>query len=151
MYEAQGNYAEALATYTQAIALSKRCGRRPAVKPRAPASLPNGPRCTTRSSACSFSRTGGDAFLTSERGRARAFLDSLATGQVELSDDAAADLLADENEAYAVRQSAEDALARAQAPIHPTRNSSPTWNSSLAAAEPPTARRWRPSSLAGIS
>ncbi len=53
------------------------------------------------------------AFLTSERGRSRAFLDSLATGYVELSDDAAADLLAREQETYAVRQAAQDALAKA--------------------------------------
>ena len=54
------------------------------------------------------------AFLTSERGRSRAFLDSLATGSVELSDDAAASLLAAEQEAYAARQAAQDALAKAR-------------------------------------
>ena len=42
--------------------------------------------------------------------RARALLDSLATGHIELFDDAAAVLLADETEAYAVRLSAEDAF-----------------------------------------
>jgi CHAT domain-containing protein/Tfp pilus assembly protein PilF len=56
-----------------------------------------------------------DAFRISERGRARTFLDSLATGQVELSDNAAADLLAREIEAYAVRQAAQEALAKAKA------------------------------------
>ncbi len=55
------------------------------------------------------------AFLTSERGRARAFLDGLATGSVELSDDASADLLAHEHETYAARQAARDALAKARA------------------------------------
>jgi CHAT domain-containing protein len=59
--------------------------------------------------------SGPEAFFTSERGRARTFLDSLATGQVELFDNAAADLLARENEAYAVRQAAQEALARAEA------------------------------------
>jgi CHAT domain-containing protein/tetratricopeptide (TPR) repeat protein len=61
-------------------------------------------------------------FCTSERGRARAFLDSLATGHVELSDDTAADLLAREQGAYAARQAAQDALARARAldPPDPT-------------------------------
>ncbi len=56
-----------------------------------------------------------EAFLTSERGRARAFLDSLATGQVALTDDTAADLLAREQAAYAARQAAQDALAKARA------------------------------------
>ena len=53
------------------------------------------------------------AYLASERGRARAFLDSLATGEVQLSDVRKADLLAQEQEAYAVRQAAQDALAAA--------------------------------------
>lgn len=56
-----------------------------------------------------------DAFLLSERGRARTFLDSLATGQVELADNAATDLLSAEQEAFAVRQSVQDALAKAKA------------------------------------
>ena len=56
-----------------------------------------------------------EAFRTSERGRARAFLDSLTTGYVELSDNAAADLWNREQEAYAVRQATQDALARARA------------------------------------
>jgi CHAT domain-containing protein/Tfp pilus assembly protein PilF len=56
-----------------------------------------------------------DAFATSERGRARAFLDSLATGHVELSDDEATGLLTAEQEAYAARQTAQNALTRAGA------------------------------------
>ena len=55
------------------------------------------------------------AFHTSERGRARAFLDSLATGQVQLADDAAADLLTREQESYALRRAAQEALARTRA------------------------------------
>jgi tetratricopeptide (TPR) repeat protein/CHAT domain-containing protein len=55
------------------------------------------------------------AFITSERSRARAFLDSLTTGQVQLSDDAARDLLERERNAYAARQTLQDALARARA------------------------------------
>jgi tetratricopeptide (TPR) repeat protein len=51
------------------------------------------------------------AFLISEKGRARAFLDSLGTGQIQFSDDAMTDLLTREQEAYAERQSARDALA----------------------------------------
>lgn len=55
-----------------------------------------------------------EALRTSERGRARAFLDSLSTGYVELSDTAAAGLLEREQEAYAARQAAQDAVARAR-------------------------------------
>jgi CHAT domain-containing protein len=55
------------------------------------------------------------AFLTAERGRARAFLDAMATGYVQLSDDDSADLLAQEQETYAQRQAAQDALAKAKA------------------------------------
>jgi CHAT domain-containing protein/Tfp pilus assembly protein PilF len=55
------------------------------------------------------------AFTLTERGRARAFLDSLATGQVELTDNVAADLLAQENQAYSARQAAQETLAKAKA------------------------------------
>ena len=55
------------------------------------------------------------AFYTSERGRARSFLDSLATGYVELSDDTAALLYTQEQEAYSVRQAAQDELVKAKA------------------------------------
>src|SRR4030067_588559 len=58
---------------------------------------------------------GTDASLPTERGRARAFLDSRATGYVQLSDDEAAGLLVREQEAYAQRQAAQDALAKARA------------------------------------
>ncbi len=56
-----------------------------------------------------------EAFFISERGRARAFLDSLATGQVELTDNEAAELLVQEQEVYAQRQSIQDNLAKARA------------------------------------
>ena len=55
------------------------------------------------------------AFYASERGRARSFLDSLATGYVEFNDQTAAALYAREQEAYAVRQTAQDALVKAKA------------------------------------
>lgn len=55
-----------------------------------------------------------EVFQTSERGRARAFLDSLSTGYVELSDAAAAELLRREQDAYATRQAIRDALARSR-------------------------------------
>lgn len=54
------------------------------------------------------------AFETSERGRARTFLDSLATGYVELNDNVSANLYAQEQETYAARRAAEEALIRAK-------------------------------------
>lgn len=55
------------------------------------------------------------AFLTSERGRARSFLDSLATGQVQLSDDDLQALIDREREVYAQRFAVRDQLARVRA------------------------------------
>jgi CHAT domain-containing protein len=52
-----------------------------------------------------------DAFRASEQGRARAFLDALATGEVQLSDQTTADLLARERELYARLLGAQYALA----------------------------------------
>jgi CHAT domain-containing protein/tetratricopeptide (TPR) repeat protein len=54
------------------------------------------------------------AFSLSERGRARAFLDSLATGEIQLADTEANELLERERGAYAGRQTARDAFARAR-------------------------------------
>jgi CHAT domain-containing protein len=61
------------------------------------------------------------AFLVSEQSRARALLDSLVTGQIQLGDHPAAGLLAREGELYARRQSLQDRLiqARVQSPPDP--------------------------------
>ena len=75
------------------------------------------------------------AFQTSERGRARVFLDSLATGHVELSDQQAATLLAREQETYAARQAAQDALAAARAFVPPDPPLVAGLEAQLAAAE----------------
>lgn len=56
-----------------------------------------------------------EAFNTSERGRSRSFLDSIATGYVELNDNQSAELYAQEREAYAFRLSLHEALNRAKA------------------------------------
>lgn len=60
-----------------------------------------------------------EAFNMTERGRSRSFLDSIATGYVELSDNASAALYAQEREAYANHQSLLEALnrAKAQSPV----------------------------------
>jgi CHAT domain-containing protein/Tfp pilus assembly protein PilF len=55
------------------------------------------------------------AFNTSERGRARTFLDALSTGQVQLADNEASELLERESTLYAERQAVQDALAQARA------------------------------------
>lgn len=62
------------------------------------------------------------AFFTAERSRARSFLDSLATGQVQLND-SDADIFNREEEAYRHRQTLLDTLikARAQSPPQPGR------------------------------
>ncbi len=53
------------------------------------------------------------AFLTTERGRARAFLDALALGHAQLSG-AADDLFSNEMRTYATRQAAQQALSQAR-------------------------------------
>jgi tetratricopeptide (TPR) repeat protein len=55
------------------------------------------------------------AYLLSEQGRARTFLDSLATGQVQLDNAGAQKLVIAEQEAFTVRLAAQEALARARA------------------------------------
>lgn len=59
------------------------------------------------------------AFQTSERGRARTFLDAVSSGHVELSDNQAAELLAREQETYAQWQGLQDTLARARGAAPP--------------------------------
>ncbi len=78
---------------------------------------------------------GEQAFLTTERGRARAFLDSMSTGYVQLSDAASADLLAREQAANVARQAAMDALSRARAQQPPDAALIADLESQLAAAE----------------
>jgi CHAT domain-containing protein len=115
-YEHQGDIAQALVHYTQAMDMLEAV--------RAVAGSEQGRAGFIAQHADIYQRTallyhqqGQDdlAFLVSERGRARAFLDSLATGAVQLSDQASAALLAQEQETYTARQSAQDALASARA------------------------------------
>jgi len=75
------------------------------------------------------------AFVTSERNRARAFLDSLATGSLHLIDQDANDLLTREQTAYMARQSAQDALALARARIPPDSTLIANLEKQLTAAE----------------
>jgi CHAT domain-containing protein/tetratricopeptide (TPR) repeat protein len=75
------------------------------------------------------------AFLTTERGRARAFLDAMATGYVQLSDADADDLLTQEQAAHAARQAAQTALSRARAQQPPDTALIAELEAQLAAAE----------------
>lgn len=54
------------------------------------------------------------AFYTAERGRARLFLNMLTAGQLQLLNEAGADLLAQEREAFILQTIARDDLARAE-------------------------------------
>jgi CHAT domain-containing protein/Tfp pilus assembly protein PilF len=76
-----------------------------------------------------------EAFLVSEQGRARTFLDSLATGHVQLSDDEGTDLWNREQEAYAARQAAQDALTHANTLDLPDAELVTKLEAQLAAAE----------------
>jgi len=55
------------------------------------------------------------AFRTTEHGRARTFLDGLATGQVQLADNEANELIERESSLYTERQATQDAIAQARA------------------------------------
>ena len=116
VHQAQGRYAEALVAYQEAMDTFERI--------RAVAGSEAGRATFIAQYAHLYTRAAGlfhqqgqaeEAFFTSERGRARAFLDSLATGHVELTDNEADALLVQEQEAYAGRQAAQDALVKARA------------------------------------
>jgi CHAT domain-containing protein/Tfp pilus assembly protein PilF len=116
VYDAQERYTEALKYYQQAMDVLE------AVRALAGSELGRAAFIAEYAGlyarvASLFHQQGHDeeAFFASERGRARAFLDSLATGHVELTDNEAAALLAREQEAYKSRQAAQVALVRARA------------------------------------
>ena len=119
VYDAQGQYEEALDCYEQAMSTFEAI-RATAGSEQARAAFIAQHIDLYHRAAALYHQLGRDdqAFLTTERGRARAFLDSLATGYVQLSDNEAAALLEREREAYAARQAALEALvkARAQSP-----------------------------------
>jgi CHAT domain-containing protein len=116
VYQAQGRYTQALTSYQQAMDTFETVRAMAGSEQGRADFIAQYADLYTRAAGL-FHQQGQDeaAFFTSERGRARAFLDSLATGHVELSDNEAAVLLAQEQEAYAGRQAAQDALAKARA------------------------------------
>jgi CHAT domain-containing protein/uncharacterized protein HemY len=120
VYHAQGRYDEALAHYAQAMDVLEAV-RATAGSEQGRASFIAQHAGLYERAAALYHQQGQDeqAFLTSERGRSRAFLDSLATGYVQLNDEAASDLLERERDAYAVRQAAQNALSQARATSPP--------------------------------
>lgn len=76
-----------------------------------------------------------EAFFTSERARARTFLDSLATGFVQLDDTELEQLLEQEQSAYRTRQALQDALAQTRAQEPTDEQLVTALESDLAAAE----------------
>jgi CHAT domain-containing protein/Tfp pilus assembly protein PilF len=114
--ERQEKYGEALATYKQAIEIIDSLRVTAGNAPARASFIAQYSSLFDRIIALHIKQGQvDDAFVVSEGGRARAFLDSLSTGQVELFDNAATELLVRENEAYAVHQSTQDALAKAKA------------------------------------
>ncbi len=120
VYRANGQYSEALRSYREGIEVLESV-RSAAGSDQARTSFVEG-------YAAAYDRVitllhqqdaVAQAFWYSERGRVRVLLDAIATGQVQLSDNEAAVLLDAEQEAYAVRQSAQDALAKARAATPP--------------------------------
>jgi CHAT domain-containing protein len=120
VYEAQGRYTKAQDSYQQAIEILEAL-RTIAGSEQSRASFIAQFASVYNDYTTLLHRQGQheEAFLISERGRARAFLDSLATGQVQLRDDAAAELLAQEQELYAQRRALQDNLAQARAQTPP--------------------------------
>jgi CHAT domain-containing protein/tetratricopeptide (TPR) repeat protein len=115
-YERQGDSTQALAHYTQAMEMLEAV-RAEAGSEQGRAGFIAQHADVYQHAALLYHQQGQDdlAFLASKRGRARAFLDSLATSQVQLSDQESAALLERERETYVERQAAQDALARARA------------------------------------
>ncbi len=119
IYDSLGEYAAALDTYEQALTVLEAV--------RATAGSEAGRAGFIAQYASLYDRAvnlyhaqgqAAAAFHTSERGRARAFLDTMATGHVQLSD-TAADLYAREVTAYTARQAIQHALIQARAQSAP--------------------------------
>jgi CHAT domain-containing protein/Tfp pilus assembly protein PilF len=122
VYQQQGNLTQALAQYAQAMDIFEAIRATTGSEQGRAGFIAQYASLYYRAAAL-YQHQGQDdlAFRITERGRARVFLDSLATGQVQLSDQADQDLLEREQEAYAARQVTQEALAKARAarPLDP--------------------------------
>lgn len=136
VYEAQGKYTEALDLYQQAIAIVEDIRRIAGSDQARTRFIGQYVDLYDRAIVLYHKQGQNDqAFVLSEQGRARSFLDSLATGDVQLTDNDAQALFDQERAAYATRQSARDALAKAQMAISPDPALIAELESQLAAAE----------------
>ena len=116
IYESQGNYVAALGYYEQALTMLESVRATAGSETGRASFIAQWTHLYDR--AVSLYHTQGQdaaAFDTSERGRARAFLDTMATGHVQLYEDEDADQLAREQASYAARRAAQEALAKARA------------------------------------
>jgi CHAT domain-containing protein/Tfp pilus assembly protein PilF len=120
VYRAQAQYAQALAYYQQSIAVFEEL-RAIAGNDAARTSFIGQYNLVYQDAVSMANKLDQDeqAFFISEQGRARSFLDALATGAVELSDQPAADLIAREQETYASWRDLQDALSQAKAQKQP--------------------------------
>ncbi|MEW5959248.1 MAG: CHAT domain-containing protein [Chloroflexota bacterium] len=123
VYEVQGHHVEALKSYQQAMNILEVVRVTAGNEQSRAGFIAQYADLYTRTSGL-FYREGQNeaAFLTSERGRARSFLDSLATGQVKLINYQFADLLLRWQGADARRQVIQEELARARALNPPNPN-----------------------------
>jgi len=123
VYAAQSQYPEALDYYQQSIVVFEEL-RAIAGNDAARASFIGQYTVVYKNAAYTAHQLQQDqqAFAFSEQGRARSFLDAITTGTVELSDQPAAELVAREQEAYAIWIASQDALslAETQSPLDPT-------------------------------
>lgn len=116
VYEDQLHYSKAVLAYQQAIDVLESVRTVSGSEQGRASFIAQYDHLYTRTAALYHQGDQNDrAFFTSERGRARAFLDSLATGYVELSDSVANELLVRERNAWAFCLVAQDALTHAQA------------------------------------
>lgn len=115
LHQTQGQYNEALARYQEALDTLESI-RASAGSEQSRAAFIAQYAPLYADTIALFHQQGQDeaAFLVAERSRARSFLDSLATGQVQLQDDEVAGLLAEEQAAYERRQAAETAVVQAR-------------------------------------
>lgn len=120
VYAAQGQPAQASASYQQALDMLEQVRATAGSEQARAGFIGQFADLYARAAALAHQQGQDDlAFQISERGRARAFLDSLATSKVQLSDQESQALLIREQESYAAHQAAQDALAKARAAKSP--------------------------------
>lgn len=116
IYQAQKLYPEALDTYEQAMTLLETLRANAGGEQGRASFIAKFNRLYARAIALYHQQGQNEqAFFTSERNRARSFLDSLVTDHVLLNDNTAADLLVRERDTYNRRQALQAAIRQAKA------------------------------------